>query len=133
MLNCTHTALGFSSSLGEVIAGPVGDCAVCTAVWWFMQVAVGRRSVVKLRVTNTGQRAAFAKISASAGACKSSHACVCVCVCVCACMCEHCVHSTVGRTEPLLPVDKLSISPNEFVLPPQQTKVIKHATQLFSI
>ena len=89
-----------------------------------VQVDVDRRSVVKLRVTNTGQRAAFAKVSSSAGAHKSIHMHVYVLVCVCMYVSTLCVHSyfPVGGTEAILPVDKLSVSPSELVLLPQQTK-----------
>lgn len=58
----------------------IHGCAVYTGMYVVVvQVAVGRRSVVKLRVNNTGQRAAFVKVLSSAGA----HKCVCLCICVC--------------------------------------------------
>lgn len=58
----------------------IHGCAVYTGMYVVVvQVAVGRRSVVKLRVNNTGQRAAFVKVLSSAGA----HKCVCMCVCEC--------------------------------------------------
>ena len=51
--------------------------------------------------------------------------CMCVCVCVCVYVSTLCMHSyfPVGGTETILPVDKLSVSPSELVLLPQQTKV----------